>query len=211
MKTNFLFLLVALTLVSCGKDGGSGGSGRQEEEDRTEMVEATPGTYYSVLRPVNFHSNGFIPYGQATFKVAGDNLQVSVSLDDDQAVTHRQSLHLGSRCPTISDDSNRDGFVDYKEALRVVGPVIMPLDADLNSQSAGQDQFLRGPAMTYNKQASLSKINADLGKNIGFEGRVVLVHGTTNQSHFPASLASYNNEPANLSLPVVCGLLSKVE
>lgn len=224
---NLLVTVLLLSAWGCGKDGGGSGSNRQEEQVARNTAEATPGTYYTVLRPVNFRSNGFIPYGMASFSLQSDQLKVSVSLDDDQPVVHRQALHAGSRCPTMSDDTNQDGFVDYQEALRVVGPAIMPMDSDLNSQIAGKDQFPRGRAMTYNNQASLAKINADLwaadedpsddvaklahGSGIGFEGRVVLVHGTTNQNNFPTSLASYNNEPAHLSLPIVCGLLKKVE
>lgn len=224
---NLFMAMVLLSAWGCGKDGGGDSSSRIQEEQRHNTTEATPGTYYTVLRPVNFQSNGFIPYGMASFSVQNDQLQVSMSLDDDQPVVHRQALHVGSRCPTINDDANKDGFVDFQEALRVVGPAIMPLDSDLNSQVAGKDQFPRGRSMTYNNQASLTKINADLwaadedptdhvtklkpGRGIGFEGRVVLVHGTSAQSSFPTTLAAHQNEPAHLSLPVVCGVLKKID
>lgn len=229
MKTNKLIMICALLgLVACGSDGGSSSDSKKENKSvALEMVEATPGTYYSVLRPVNFHSNGFIPYGMATFTLTDDVLQVSISMDDDQSVSHRQSLHLGTRCPSESDDSNGDGFIDYEEALSVVGPALMPLDNDLNSQLAGEGVYPKGPGMTYNRTASLQKINADLwssdenpsdnlmklddGKGIGFEDRVVLVHGTSYQSSFPTSLASHHGEDANLSLPVVCGVLKKID
>jgi len=204
-----------------------GGNDSQNEEfNERAITEASNGTYYTVLRPVNIQANGFIPYGMANFSLQDDYLQVNVSLDDDQAVTHRQALHLGSRCPTLDDDTNRDGFVDYDEALKVVGPAIMPLDSDINSQISGAEQFPSGRGMTYYKQATLSKINADLwlkdedssddvtkfsnGKGIGFENRVILVHGTTHQNFFPSSLASYKNEAAHLSLPIVCGILQKI-
>jgi hypothetical protein len=225
---NILMIISLLSIASCGNsDGGGSGQSQNEEYDNRSINEATSGTFYTVLRPVNFQANGFIPYGMAIFTLQNDDLQVNVSLDDDQAVSHRQALHIGSRCPKLSDDTNGDGFIDYEEALKVVGPAIMPLDSDLNSQMAGRDQFPKGRAMTYSRQASLSRINADLwvsdedqtddvvklsnGKRIGFEGRVILVHGTSHQSFFPASLASYKNEPAHLSLPIVCGVLDKID
>lgn len=232
MKTiKMIMMLTLLGLVACGSDSGGSGSGSESKKENKsvaqEMVEASPGTYYSVLRPVNFHSNGFIPYGMATFILKEDELQVSISMDDDQAVSHRQSLHLGTRCPTSTDDNNGDGFVDYEEALKVVGPALMPLDNDINSQLAGMEVFPKGPGMTYSKVASLAKINSDLwkvdedssdnlmklsrDKGIGFENRVVLVHGTSFQSSFPSSLASHNGENANISLPVVCGVLNKID
>lgn len=217
MKMYNIFLMSALlTLAACGGGGGGGGSGSGSDRERErEMTEATPGTYYTVLRPVNFHSNGFIPYGQATFTLQNDQLEVNTSLDDDQPVKHRQTLHIGTRCPTSEDDTNGDSFIDYNEAMKVVGKVLMPLDGDINSQADGAEIYPSGRGMSYSRLASLSKINADLklppGKGIGFEGRVVLIHGTASQSVFPTSLASYPGEPAHISLPVVCGVLKKVE
>lgn len=207
-------LFILLCLTACGNDKSSNDQAANKMAIQ-DYVEASPGTYYSVLRPVNFQSNGFIPYGAATFTLTNDELKVNLALDDDQAVTHRQALHMGTRCPTLADDTNGDGFVDYDEAQRIVGQIIMPLDSDLNSQLAGAEVYPRGPAMTYNKTASLQKINTDLlgqiGKSIGFEKRVVLVHGTSSQTSFPSSLAYYNGETANLSLPIVCGILEKIE
>lgn len=227
MKTNNFILLAALLgLVACGNNGGGSGDADSTRAVSKELVEATPGTYYSVLRPVNFRSNGFFPYGAATIVVKGDEIQVNTSMDDDQPVPHRQTVHIGTRCPSVeADDTNGDGFVDYDEAMRVVGGALMPLDGDLNSQSSGAEIYPRGRAMTYQKSASLSKVNSDLwrkdenpsanfvklqeGQGIGFEGRVVLIHGTS-QGSLPASVASYNGEPAHISLPVVCGVLKKI-
>ena len=217
MKSNkIITLLTLLSLAACGNGGGgSGSSSGTNNEPQHESVEASDGTYYTVLRPITFHSNGFIPYGAATFTLKENQLQVNISMDDDQAVTHRQTLHMGSRCPTTADDTNGDTFIDYNEAMAVVGEALMPLDGDLNSQSAGSEVYPRGPAMTYSRSASLSNINADLKessrRNIGFEGRVVLIHGTSPNSSFPTSLASVNGEPAHLSLPVVCGVLKKID
>lgn len=228
MKTNNIVLLLALLgLAACGSDGGGGGSQGSNDRGAQELIEATPGTYYSVLRPVNFQANGFIPYGAATFTLENDELKVNLSMDDDQPVSHRQTLHIGTRCPTTSDDSNGDGFIDYNEAMRVVGKALMPLDGDLNSQLSGSEIYPSGPGMTYNRTASLSRINEDIwnededpsdnimklsrGKGIGFESRVVLVHGTTSKNSFPASLASFNSEPSHLSMPVVCGVLKKID
>lgn len=231
MKASNVFVLSTLLgLIACGGGGGGGGSGANIQDPvviTQEMAEATPGNYYTVLRPVNFHSNGFIPYGAATFTLKGDQLQVDISMDDDQRVTHRQTLHMGTRCPTLADDTNGDGLIDYDEAMSVVSSALMPLDGDLNSQMAGAEIYPKGSAMTYSKTASLSKINADLwkadedpsdnvikldqGKSIGFEGRVILAHGTSPDSSFPSSLASYRGEPAHLSLPVVCGVLKKID
>lgn len=206
---NILAVISLLSLVACGNGGGSSSSGTKETT--SHMAEAAPGTYYAILRPVNFYSNGFLPYGQAMITVNGDTVNVSTAMDDDQAVTHRQTVHMGSRCPTAADDSNGDSYIDYNEAMAVVGKAIMPLDGDLNSQAAGAGVYPRGIGMTYNRAGSLAKIYADLGTKIGFEGRVVMIHGTAINNAFPTSIATFQNEPANLSLPVTCGVLKKVD
>lgn len=228
MKRYNIAVLVALFgLAACGGGGGGGGSKGSSGQASQELTPATPGTYYTVLRPINFHSNGYIPYGAATFTVENESLKVNMSMDDDQPVTHRQSLHIGTRCPTEADDSNGDGFIDYNEAQRVVGKILMPLDGDINAQMAGAEIYPTGTGMTYSRSAALSDINADLwkadedpsdimmklpsGKGIGFEDRVILIHGTSSQRSFPTSLASFNNEPSHLSLPVVCGVLKKID
>lgn len=200
-SSNYVLLLALLVLSACGGGSGGGSSSSQPErqEEGQEFAKVTPGTYYTVLRPVNFRSNGFIPYGMATFKVTDEQIQISSSLDDDQAVAHRQNLHEGTRCPTMADDTNGDGFVDYDEAQRVVGPVMMELKTSLNI-------IPRGPAMTYNRTTAVSSL-----KGMGVGQRVVLVHGTSAQSDFPTSLASFEGEPAHLSLPIVCGVLEKID
>lgn len=224
---NICALVVLASLIACGKDGGGSSGGGKKFSDRQYEV-AAPGSYYAVLRPVNFHSNGFIPYGSAMFTVKDDSLQVNITMDDDQAVTHRLNLHMGTRCPTMADDTNADGFVDYNEAMAVVGKVLMPLDSDLNSQLSGIETYPRGPGMTYFRTASLSKVNMDIaaadenpadnimklpaGTGIGFTSRVVLAHGTTTPTGpLPASVASYAGESSHFSLPVVCGVLGKTE
>lgn len=219
-QNNILFAFMTLALVACGGGGGGGGSSMQ-----AQMEPLTDGTYYTVLRPINFSSNGYIPYGSATFKVSGDQFSAATTMDDDQRVTHRQSVHVGTRCPNQGDDRNGDGFVDYQEAMAVVGSVILPLDNDISSQAAGAESYPRGGGMTYNRSASLSRLSADMwqpdenagdeimklasGEPVGLNSRVVLVHGTINSS-LPASVAARAGETPDQSLPVVCGVLKKV-
>lgn len=111
MKMRSLIPFVTLFgLVACG--GHSGGGDSSQKQDEIELGDAVDGVYHAHLRPLNPHASGFLPHGGATFKVAGDGLTVKTYLDDDSAVTHRQSVHVGSACPTSAHDSNHDGFID---------------------------------------------------------------------------------------------------
>lgn len=224
MKTlNLIPFIALLGVVACG--GSSGGSS-SKKQDEIVLADAVDGTYHAHLRPVNPHASGFLPHGGATFKVAGDNLTVKTYLDDDSAVTHRQSVHMGSACPTAAHDTNRDGFVDYQEALRAVGKVLIPLDANLESQDAGAEVYPKGSSFTYTKTASIQGMLTDLwapdkspndefaklsrGNGMKLVGRVVLIHGTYTYDGLPETLATRGTEPANLTIPVACGVIETV-
>lgn len=216
MKTNLLVISLLVLVSACGKDGGGGNNSFLQ----AEMVPLTDGTYHTALRPLNPKSAGYLPYGTSTIEVSGDEMSASVTLDDATAVKHEQSIHLGSRCPEASDDKNGDGFVDYSEALAVVGPVILPLDNDIQSQKAGEGSYPTGRSVTYSRKASIDRLTTDLwqvdedpsdnvmkldsGSSFGVVNRVVLVHGVSSRS-LPATV-----QGGASSLPIVCGVIQKL-
>lgn len=216
--------LALLGLVACGGNSGGGGSKNEEE---ISLGDAVDGVYHAHLRPLNPHSNGFLPHGGATFKIEGDVLTVKTFLDDDSAVIHRQSVHQGSSCPTAAHDSNHDGMIDYQEALRAVGKVLIPLDGKLSSQDAGAEIYPKGGSFTYTQSASITDMMNDLwapditpgdefakihrGEGMKLVGRVVLIHGTYNSDQVLPTLSTRGSDPANLSIPVVCGVIQPVQ
>lgn len=224
-KKNYLLVLTLVLLTACGKNGGGNGSGAQQES----LEPVSEGTYRAILRPLNYQAAGFIPSGTATFRVKGDQFEAVTLIDDAAPVAHRQAIYMGTRCPTVADDRNGDGFVDYQEALVSVGQVLIPLDNDLDSQDAGANNYMKGSSFTYNRKTSLSRMVSDLwladanpadeivklssGDNLAINGRVVMIHGTGTNSSFPglpASLAGASGEAPNLSLPVVCGIIRRL-
>lgn len=217
-------ILPLIVLTACG---GSGDGGNDSSQGETRVIEeAADGVYHAHLRPVNPHSNGFLPHGGATFRVDGDKLSITTYLDDASSVTHRQSIHVGTSCPTEAHDKNGDGMVDYNEALKAVGPVLIPLDGDLSSQEKGAETYPRGSSFTYKQSGLVSEMVNDLyeadpvpgdeitklkrGQGMKLVGRVVLVHGTFASDLLPATLGTRGSEPANLALPVVCGVIAPV-
>lgn len=221
MKTNLLILSFLIFISSCGKDGGSGSNSFLQ----AEMVPLTDGTYQTALRPMNPKSAGYLPYGTSTIRVDGDEISASVSLDDATQVEHEQNIHMGSRCPEASDDQNGDGFIDYQEAMAVVGPVLLPLDNDIQTQKSGEGNYPSGRSVTYNRKASVDRLTTDLwqadenasdnimkldsGASFGVVSRVVLVHGVFNKS-MPESVRPKAGQSADVSLPIVCGVIQKL-
>lgn len=219
-----IIVLSLLSLVACGGSGGGGSSKTQQE--KTNASEAADGIYHAHLRPVNPHANGFLPHGGATFRVEGDKLSIKTYLDDASGVTHRQSVHVGTSCPTAANDTNGDGLIDYQEALKAVGPVLVPLDGDLSSQEKGAEIYPTGSSFTYNESGFMSEMLSNLweadaapedefaklgsGEGMRLVGRVVLVHGTFMNDLLPATLSSRGGDPSNLALPVVCGTIDPI-
>jgi hypothetical protein len=215
----FGVLLISTLLVSCG----GGGSSNSNSQQKQESLEEARGTYLASLRPLNSQLSGFIPSGQTQIKIDGEIFSVKSVLDDGASVTHRQNIHLGIRCPNAGDDSNQDGYVDAEEALRAVGGIIIPLDSDLQAQTAGT--YPRGSEMTYTRQIDLDLLLRDLrdrdpnpndsvvkladGESFSLEGRVVLIHGANNSVSLPESVASMNGETRQVSMPIACGILRK--
>lgn len=222
-------VLALMSMSSCGKnksnDGeevGSLGDGKVDVVINGNLNPETPqpleGRYDAILRPLNTQLNGFIPSGRAKFNVSGETMEVTSYLEDDSRVQHIQNVHVGTRCPTQSDDENGDGLIDIVEMKKVTGDVLIPLDADLSSIAAGADSWPMGKGHTYVKSAKTTDMLNDLyassrlttDSSINLAGRVVMVHGTVDLSRVPQSVQTLNGLPRNITVPITCGVIKRL-
>lgn len=228
MNKNSLLIIpvVVLVLTACGKD--SGGSSTPGTDVSIQQMEPQKfeGKYDAILRPLNTSVSGFIPSGRTIIEVKEGDFTVISYLEDDSRVMHIQSIHEGVRCPTLQDDANKDGFIDAVEMKKATGNVLVPLDGDLNSQMAGQDFYPSGKTFTYNESASAETLLQDLytkdlptnsslvklqaGAPLNLEGRVVIIHGTAELARVPESVKTMNNLPRNVSIPITCGVIKRI-
>jgi hypothetical protein len=143
---------------------------------------------------------------------------------------HMQNVYTGSRCPTAKDDINLDGIIDIQEANSVVGNILLPFDSDINSQLSGYRTFPMGDLFgTYfyeqeawfnNLMNDLRAPDPDLNDNIvklprngkfNPEGKVVMVYGITEHyAQLPETVASSEEYPAWKTIPVACGVFTKL-
>lgn len=235
LKLKVLSTVAALSLaVSCGKDSGSGGSGgsggtRQAQEPAPVDGSNIDGHYQAKFITMNPHVNGTIP-GSANFHRKEDKLYVYVRLfAGGVRAWHMQHVYTGGRCPTMKDDRNGDGFVDIQEAEKVLGKILIPLDSNISSQSAGRRFFpladLSG-YYHYERITSFRRFLQDLqdedrepeddvvklaaGEGLRLAGKTVLIQGVTETVDLPETVASKGRHAAFQTLPIVCGVFNKL-
>lgn len=220
-------LLFALLLFSCGKKD----TGEKTEEEEVIKIDGSniQGVYQTTLEAMNVNTTlGTI--GSAGLHRSSDIFKAFVKVYiGEKGVIHRQTIHRGSRCPTMNDDINGDGYIDYREAHFVVGNVILPLDGDLDSQWEGSGFYPVGNGLAggyfYERTASFSRFFEDIrdidqnsldevdkipyNHGLSFHKKVVLIQGVGSFTYLPASVDTMGGMSKHRSLPIACGVLRK--
>lgn len=195
------------------------------------VQEKNEGQYIAKLSSLNENVAGFIT-GAATISRVKDELVADVRFSGEAltaGILHEQNIHIGDRCPTAADDLNGDGFIDAVEGSLVYDKIIIPLDGDLNSQRMGggifpvADEF---GGYIYSQVASYRKFMEDLreidinlddqivtlaeGEDFDFENKVIVIQGISANANLPDTVATNNQFTNFQSLPVACGIFSRV-
>lgn len=184
--------------------------------------------YLARFQTLNTHINGTVA-GSATLYFDGDKIKSFVRFFAGFPETwHMQNVYLGSRCPTMEDDLNLDGFIDINEAYISSGKIIIPLDGDINSQAGGLNTYpvsnIYG-SYFYEKEAWKSNFNNDLknadpnpndnivklGRNekLNLQEKVVIIQGVASNLTFPETVSSFGGRPVHQTLPVACGIFKR--
>ena len=207
-----LFMLLMFWLISCGRDNDDDKNSVNNQTVIEEQQE--DGSYRAILRPINNSLSGLIPTGVAEVFIDGDNLKIKTLLDDDAKVIHIQNVHLGTRCPSTSDDSNGDGLIDMSESYSIVKQILLPLDSDLNSLESRNDTYPLGGGFTYVGTASISKIDNEIksrmNQHLNITNKVVLIHGVATSTKLPTTVGTPPGVSVQSSIPIACGVLKRI-
>lgn len=244
MKLITTFSLVALlTITACGgKSKSSSANGPQDEtqpqtpdvpeieEDISEQLDALiEGQHLAVFETLNLAVSKKLT-GAFTFsrEKGTDEMVGDVRLTNaGPGLLHAQYVRVGSRCPSIQDDTNQDGIIDAVEGEAVYGKVLFPLDGDLSSQSGSAGYFPVGDKYgnyNYSEVASFKDFMLDLREKdsndgyyklprnqpLNIEGRVVVVHGVEATTVLPETVRTLGRLANHQTLPIVCGIVKKV-
>lgn len=230
-NTTPVIILTLLTACGGGSSSGTGSSERLFEDAEIEAQRAAAdgsniqGRYIAKFTTLNSHVVGTIP-GSAQFMREDNRISAFVRLfAGSPSVAHFQNVHKGTRCPTMSDDTNGDGYLDIQEALKVVGPVIVPLDWDIGSQLSANRSWPRAfpnGSYEYTKVTSFDRFWDDLkstdrnsednivklapDEGLAITGKVVMIQGVEEIKNLPDSVAGYERWKNFQTLPIVCGI-----
>jgi hypothetical protein len=229
-RKQFLTLMLSaslMTLVSCGSDNDDDNNKNTPQEEQPAPISLLEGNYEITFTALNSLVAGNVS-GNGAIIIQGDEVIMRMNLNGAPAfVEHEQHIYLGSTCPTNSQDANNDGFLDASEASAITGKVLIPLDADLDSQESGMNTYPRAnSAGNYRwvERTSLSLLVSDLrapdtntedevaklapNEELRLEGRVVKVHGISPMVEVPNTVKPSNDRHAKL--PIACGVIRRV-
>ena len=232
MKHQYVLFVSSLFILgACGKAKDNNGLSPEKPTviiNRPVIEEETDVTLVSDLKPMNTNLNS-LKVGSITIDKQKDTIEATVRIQKSTPSTwHKQAIYNGSRCPELKDDLNKDAYVDIDEAMKVVGKILIPLDADIDSQLGGWNSF---PVSTteggydWSRSASFTRLLDDLkadderandeimkiGKKdkLKLSGKVVMIQGTADTTFLPMTVARQGEHTPHVSLPVACGILGK--
>lgn len=181
--------------------------------------------YKAKLLPLNAKTTGSDASGEATFTISGDRLTIKITAKGVPSnMEHLQHFHgfatgdATSRCPTARDDKNNDGIIDMVETEPAAGTTMVPFHDDPVSMAIVNDTYPKaGPdgSYSYEKTVSLKALETAFakrfpGQRLDFARRVVFLHGIPTATELPATVASLDHIPAQVTLPIACGAIRKV-
>lgn len=177
--------------------------------------------YVAQLQPMNTKVTGHRTSGEARFTLKGDSLTITIKVKDaPPGITHWQHFHgfkdnRNATCAIGSVDANHDRIIDLIETEPVSGTTMVPFTADPVSMNVAEGEYPKASAdgsYEYRKTVSLKALSAAFskafdGSMLDLDRRVVLVHGTAKP--LPESVASLGPIPAQVTLPIACGVIER--
>ena len=181
--------------------------------------------YVARLAALNTTVTGSKAAGEATFTIEGDSLTIAVNASGvPKDIEHWQHFHgftdgRAAACPASSADANHDGIIDVVETGAAAGTTMVPFSGDPVSMDVPHGTYPKASAtgtLQYRETVSLSALEAAFakafdGQKLDLDRRVVFIHGVPAASKLQASVASLGPIPAQVTLPIACGKITRVK
>jgi len=184
-----------------------------------------PVTYVAQLQGLNATTTGMQTTGEARLVVTGDSLTITMDVKGvPPNMIHLQHFHgfadnHDAGCPLATADTNHDDVIDIRETEPTAGTTMVPFTTDPVSMQIVTDAYPTAGADSsyhYTKTVSLSALDSAFMKtfsdsSLDLGSRVVMVHGVPASTKLKASVASLGTIPAQVTIPIACGKLVKVQ
>jgi hypothetical protein len=181
--------------------------------------------YVAHLSALNSTVTGSKAVGEARFTINGDSLTIAVNASGlPKDIEHWQHFHgftdgRQATCPAKAADVNGDGIIDVVETGAAAGTTMVPFTGDPVSMDVPHGTYPRSSAkgtLKYKQTVSLSALQTAFartfdGQKLDLDRRVVFIHGVPDASKLPASVASLGPIPAQVTLPIACGKITRVK
>jgi hypothetical protein len=181
--------------------------------------------YVAELVPLNGAALDQATSRTATFAIDNGRLTITIAVDGlAPGIMHMQHFHGipgggDASCPTVQADSNGDGFIDLVETEPVAGATMVPLHDDPARLEIANGRYPvanEAGAVRYQRTVSVHKLRLAVADKFGAPGLdldkwVVFLHGIAPDAALPASVRSLPGVPAQMTLPVACGVVERLE
>lgn len=215
------FTLAAVTIAiftMCQQQAG-------EENDQEAQAETAAQTYRAELTPLNENVTEMQTSGTATLTIEGDSLTISVEVQNaPPSIMHLQHFHgfIGdttATCASMEQDTTNDSIVDLLETYPVSGITLVPFHQNPASLEIAAETYPVADSTgsyTYQQTVSVSDLQQALKQqhdidSLYLDRRVVYIHSVSEQTQLPESVQSLEGVPAQVTLPIACGKLERVE
>jgi hypothetical protein len=208
------WLLLICVLIGCGKGFDS---------DSVRKEEIASGEFYAVLFPLNQKYGTY--KGWVSLSITENQFWARVKVNGRKTKDmHGQYIHVGYRCPSLKDDSNQDGYLDFIEVINAVGPILIPLDSNLTTQMKGIFEFpkmRRHPFYYYSEASNMQWLMEDLSREdvihddfitkllpkqlLNMDRRIVVIYGVDQERYLPSSVRTSPGYPNQFTFPIACG------
>jgi len=211
-----LIIAQALLLTAAGTAGLSAVAGAQNDQSAA---------YIAHLSALNSTVTGLKAVGEATFTISGDSLTIAVNASGlPKDIEHWQHFHgfidgRQATCPTKAADADGDGIIDVVETGASAGTTMVPFSGDPVSMDVPHGTYPKASekgTLQYQQTVSLSGLQAAFaktfdGQKLDLDRRVVFIHGIPAASKLQSSVASLGPIPAQVTLPIACGKITRVD
>ena len=214
-KRTTMDLAIAAVLTAAAITGLPAVAGAQDTRSNA--------TYVAHLSGLNTTVAGSKAVGEATFTIEGDSLTIAVNASGlPKDIEHWQHFHgftdgRRAACPTQAADANGDGIIDVVETGATAGTTMVPFSGDPVSMDVPHGTYPKASAsgtLRYRETVSLNALQAAFaktfaGQKLDLDRRVVFIHGIPASSTLKPSVASLGPIPAQVTLPIACGEITR--